>query len=74
MADQIIMNLSGEGQPANLVPDTPLGEQGVENESILVLDIRPGAPYFLKVQVSPAETIDLPYKFNDTIEKLKEAL
>ena len=49
VADQIIMNLSGEGQPANLVPDTPLADQGIENESILVLDIRPGAPYSLKV-------------------------
>ena len=49
VADQIIMNLSGEGQPANLVPDTSLADQGIVNESILVLDIRPGAPYSLKV-------------------------
>lgn len=36
--------------------------------------MRPEAVYYLKVQrVGCEETYDLVYKFNDTIEKLKEA-
>ena len=73
VADQILMNLNG-ASPGKLEPEATLAEQGIVNESILTLDIEAEAQYFLKVQVSADETIDLQYHFNATIEKIKQKL
>ena len=73
VGDLILMNLnsltSGE-----LIADKSLAEQGIENESIIALDIKPGSLYFLKIEVSPVDTINVKYNFNDTIEQIKSAV
>ena len=74
MADLILMNLAGSGKPGMLDNDKTLAEQGIENETVLALDLRSGAQYFLKVRISADETVELQYNFNDTIEKLKTKL
>ena len=70
-ADQVLMNLSSS-KPGILDNEKTLAEQGIENETVLALDLRSGSQYFLKVQISLEETIQLQYNFNDTIEKLKQ--
>lgn len=73
IGDQILMNMSSE-TTGQLTDGQTLAEQGVTNETVLALDVRPEAVYHLKVQrVGCEETYDLVYKFNDTIERLKEA-
>jgi len=67
------MNMSIE-YTGQLSDGKTLMEQGITNETVLALDVRPEAVYYLKVQrVGSEETHDLQYKFNDTIERLKEA-
>ena len=61
-------------KPGNLEQGKTLTEQNIENESILVLDIKPRAQYFLKIQITENETIQLPYNFNDNVEKIKADL
>ena len=73
VADMILMNLASS-KPGMLDNEKTLAEQGIENETVLALDLRSGAQYFLKVRISAEETVDIQYNFNDTIEKLKAKL
>ena len=67
------MNLSGDKND-NLVHEKTLAEQGVGPETVLALDIRSGANYHLKVRINDeGEQIELPYNFNDSVEKLRNA-
>lgn len=48
VADLILMNLGGT-TPGKLELEMTLAEQGIINETVLALDVRSGAQYFLKV-------------------------
>ena len=41
---------------------------------MLALDVRAGTDYNIKVQITEAETIEVPYSFNQPIEKLKAVI
>ena len=44
------MNLSGD-KNEEVKADSTLAEQGITAESVLALDIKPGAPYTLRVVI-----------------------
>ena len=46
-------------------------DQDIDVESVLALDIKAGSDYCLKVQITEEETIQVPFSFNQSIEKLK---
>ena len=72
MGDQILMQMSGDAT-GQLEDGKTLASQGVYNEAVLALDVMPESLYYIQVQVEgQEETHELLYKFNDTIEKLKE--
>ena len=51
VADLILMNLSCE-KPGNLDNEKTLAEQGIQNETVLALDLRSGSQYFFKMQIA----------------------
>ena len=57
-ADLLLMNLSGKGS-SELTAEKTLEEQGVENESVLALDVKTGSDYKLGIRVSDTEVIEL---------------
>lgn len=69
------MNLSGD-KNEEVKSELTLAEQGITAESVLALDIRPGASYTIQVFIGgEGDTmIQLPYSFNDSIEKLRQAV
>jgi hypothetical protein len=71
--DLILMNLNSSAS-GELIAEKSLAEQGISNESIIALDIKTGSLYFLKVEVSLEDIINVKYNFNDTIEQIKVAV
>ena len=70
LEDQILMNLSGASN-CELMGEKTLKDQDINGQSVLAVDVKAGSDYSLKVQVTEAETIQVPYSFNQQIEKLK---
>jgi len=67
------MNLSGD-KNEEVKQELTLAEQGITAETVLAFDVRSDAPYNLKVSIEGSDMTQLPYCFNDQIEKLKKAV